>query len=101
LCGGVARLLLLALPGALWLPAAIAVGALTYVAAVRLLRPLPTSDIAQLCAFARSLPIRLRRPAELTLRLIGGVPIASATTVVARDTGAGVFAGMPRARDAD
>ena len=95
LCGATARLCLFVVSGPISLPMAIAAGAAAYVAAVKLLRALPAGDIERLRALFRSLPIRLQRPAEMALRLIGDGPV-----VPCRAAGA-AFAATRGARDAD
>jgi hypothetical protein len=99
LCGGVARLCLVLLPGALSLPAAVLAGMVTYMAAIRVLRALPAGDIDRLRAMGRSLPVRLRRSFEYVLRLLGGNPGARAD-LAHRDIAA-TRVGIRRARNAD
>jgi O-antigen/teichoic acid export membrane protein len=72
LCAAAARLCLVALPGVLALPAAIAAGVIVYVVAVRRMGALPSSDIAWLRAMAARLPAPLRRAVNLALRLVDG-----------------------------
>lgn len=72
LCAGAARLCLAAVPGPVALPVAIAAGVVVYVAAVRLIKALPASDLAWLRAMASRLPVSLRRGVDLALRLVDG-----------------------------
>lgn len=72
LCAAAARLSLAAVPGILALPAAIAAGIVVYVAAVRSINGLPSSDIAWLRTLGSRLPAPLRRGVNLVLRLVEG-----------------------------
>jgi O-antigen/teichoic acid export membrane protein len=61
-CGAAALGVVLTVQGPATLPLAIAAGALVYILAVRVLRPLPASDLAYLSAACAGLPGRLGRP---------------------------------------
>jgi O-antigen/teichoic acid export membrane protein len=67
----VARLLVLAVPHAAILLVAIPASVGVYVVALRMLKALPSSDIAFLSNFARSLPVPLSRAADGVVRFIG------------------------------
>jgi O-antigen/teichoic acid export membrane protein len=78
LCAGAARGCLSLLPPLPALAAAVPAGGIVYLAAVRLLRPLPPRDIDRLRALTGILPPPLRRPADLALSLIAGSTSAAA-----------------------
>lgn len=94
LCAGAARLCLSIVAGVSALPLAILVGAVTYVAAVRLTRALPPGDIQRMRAMGASLPAKARRGFNLLINLIGGP--APAVSDIARDA-----TGIAGARGAD
>ncbi|MGH7092933.1 MAG: hypothetical protein ACREFB_05305, partial [Stellaceae bacterium] len=72
LCGLAARVVLVLESGPAALVPAIAAGALTYGAAVKLLRALHPEDVARLGAICGRFPRRWRAAAEAALRLLAG-----------------------------
>ncbi|HZT86892.1 MAG TPA: lipopolysaccharide biosynthesis protein [Stellaceae bacterium] len=73
-CGIVARLVTIVLPHSLALTGGIAAGVIAYMAAVRVLQPLPPADVGRLRALLRNLPAAPPRVLELALSLVFGAP---------------------------
>lgn len=69
-CAVCARLSLIALAGPIGLPVAILAGAVSYMIAIRLLRPLPADDIGRLSAACDGAPARLRPVIRAALRIL-------------------------------
>jgi hypothetical protein len=99
-CGSTARLVLNVVPGALALPAAIVAGVVAYVAAVRAIRGLPASDIANLRTMGHSLPRAVRPVIEFALWLLGGSPAGQGQSPLVRTCSSVATAEAQRPRNA-